>query len=238
MIIFAYNFHHQKTQDFIFYCQYYGYSIEAVLAANWRDLGFPEPQLRTSLRTLGTIHPEDLCRKFAIPYHVMDHDSNEAIDFLSETQPKIGLIAGARILRSEIIDQFSKGIINFHPGLIPEVRGLDCTQWAIFDGYRFGVTSHLIDVRVDAGYIIEKVELPEYSNDTILDLGERHNQGQLQIFSDTIDSISTAHRDSFTFVEKGAQPPNGHFPTELLPELGRRFAKRFPDSNGFDIEKM
>ena len=231
MIVFAYNFHHQKTQNFIFYCQYYGYSIDAVLAADWRDLGFPESQPRTGLHTLGTIHPADLCRKFAIPYHVMDHNSNEAIELLSEIRPKIGLISGARILCSEIIDQFSKGIINFHPGLIPEVRGLDCAQWAIFDGYRIGVTSHFIDGRIDAGHIIRKIELPEYSNDTILDLGERLNQGQLQIFSETIDSATTNYRDSFTFIEEGIKPPNSHFPPELLPELAVRFAERFPDSN-------
>ena len=237
MIVFAYNFHHQKTQDFIFYCQYYGYPIDAVLAANWRDLGFPEGQLRTALHTLGTIHPADLCRRFAIPYHVMDHNSNESIDFLSKTKSEVGLIAGARILSSEIIDQFSKGIINFHPGLIPEVRGLDCTQWAIFDGYRFGVTSHFIDKRVDAGYIIKKIELPEYVSDTILDLGERLNQGQLQIFSETIDSATTSHRDSFTFIEEGVKPPNSHFPPELLPELAVRFAERFPNSDQFRLIK-
>jgi len=237
MIVFAYNFHHQKTQDFIFYCHYYGYTIDAVLAADWRDLGFPEPQLRTALHTLGTIHPADLCRKFAIPYKVMEHNSNEAIDFLSEVKPEIGLIAGARILCSEVIDQFSKGVINFHPGLIPEVRGLDCTQWAIFDGYRFGVTSHLIDVRIDAGYIIKKIELPEYSDDTILDLGERVNQGQLQIFSETIDIITIGNQDLLTFVENDAKPSNSHFPTELLSELALRFADRFPDSAGFRLVK-
>ena len=237
MIIFAYNFHHQKTQDFIFYCQYYGYPIDAVLAANWRDLGFPEGQLRTALHTLGTIHPADLCRRFAIPYHVMDHNSNESIDFLSKTKSEVGLIAGARILSNEVIDQFSKGIINFHPGLIPEVRGLDCTQWTIFDGYRFGVTSHLIDRRIDAGYIIKRIELTEYSDDTVLDLGERLNQGQLQIFSDTIDSVKNGNRDSFAFVENGSKPPNSHFPTKFLPELARRFAERFPDSNGLRLVK-
>jgi folate-dependent phosphoribosylglycinamide formyltransferase PurN len=237
MILFTYNFHHQKTQNLIFYCQYYGYSIDAVFAAEWRDLGFPEPKLRTGLHTLGTIHPADLCRKFAIPYHVVDHNSNEAIELLSEMQPKIGLIAGARILYSEVIDQFSKGIINFHPGLIPEVRGLDCVQWAIFEGHRIGVTSHLIDGRVDAGCIIKKIELPEYPDDTILDLGERLNQGQLKIFFETIDSVTNDYQDSFTFIEKGAKPPNSHFPTELLPELAIRFAERFPNSAGVRLIK-
>ena len=99
------------------------------------------------------------------------------------------------------------------------------------------MTSHLIDGRVDAGYIIKKIELPEYPDDTILDLGERLNQGQLQIFFETIDSITNAYQDSFTFIEKGAKPPNSHFPTELLPELAIRFAERFPDSDGFRLIK-
>ena len=56
------------------------------------------------------------------------------------------------------IKGLSKGIINFHPGLIPEARGLDTPQWCIYDGIPLGVTSHFIDSKVDAGRIIERVE--------------------------------------------------------------------------------
>ena len=60
------------------------------------------------------------------------------------------MIAGARILKRPVIDRFSIGIINFHPGLIPEARGLDALLWSIRGDLPLGVTSHLIDERVDA----------------------------------------------------------------------------------------
>ena len=162
MIVFGYNFHHQKTQDFLFYCRHYGYPIEAVLAANWRELGLPKKGIRTNIRTSGTIHPAEICQSQNIPFHIVDHNSAESLEILGRIEPTIGLVAGARILSPLVIDCFSKGIINFHPGLIPEVRGLDCVQWTVYNELPLGMTAHLIDSRIDAGRIIVRTLLPEY----------------------------------------------------------------------------
>ena len=54
------------------------------------------------------------------------HDKIEVIeDIRDRLKAKIALISGARILKKEIIDLFDNGIINFHPGKIPETSGLD-----------------------------------------------------------------------------------------------------------------
>ena len=47
----------------------------------------------------------------------------------------IGIILGARILSKQIIDAFSIGIVNLHPGILPENRGLDNVKWSIINSY-------------------------------------------------------------------------------------------------------
>jgi phosphoribosylglycinamide formyltransferase-1 len=230
MIVFGYNFHHRKTQDFLFYCDHYGYEVEAVLAASWRDLGYPPTQLRTRVRTGGTIHPAEICSAKGIPFHVVEHNSGEALEILDQLDPEIGLIAGARILSAEVIQRFKKGIINFHMGLIPEMRGLDSVQWAIYKGLPLGITSHLIDERVDAGRIVERHILPEYADDTLLDLSERLHQWQLERFSDTIDAVVDQDCEDFVIAQWSECPPHGPFPPEYESEMLIRFNERFPDS--------
>jgi len=202
-----------------------------VLAADWRDLGFPPSGIRTKLRPAGTIHPSEICRAQGVPYYIVDHNSDESLEILDRLKPEIGLISGARILSREVIETFNKGIVNFHPGVIPETRGLDCVEWAIYDNLPFGITSHLIDGRVDAGQIIIKMELPEYPDDTLIDIGERLHQWELEIFSETLRLIDNGDIGSLELVEMDVKRPYGKFPIEFEPELLKRFAERFPLSD-------
>jgi phosphoribosylglycinamide formyltransferase-1 len=160
----------------------------------------------------------------------VEHNSGEALEILDQLDPEIGLIAGARILSAEVIQRFKKGIINFHIGLIPETRGLDSLQWSIYKGLPLGNTSHLIDERVDAGWIIERRILPEYSDDTLFDLSERLHQCQLERFSSTIDAVLNQEKDYFTVAQWDECPPYGPFPAEYESEMLIRFKERFPDA--------
>lgn len=231
MILFSYNFHHQKTQDFLFYSQHYGYKISLVVAANFRDLGYPKKNIRSSIRTIGLIHPEEICKELNVDYLVMDHNSPELPGILSSLKPEVGLVTGARILSSNIIETFKKGIVNFHPGLIPEARGLDTPQWCVYDNLPLGITSHFIDSKVDAGRIIEKKSLPEYPDDTLVDIAVRLYQGQLEMFKTTMDKALHDELESFAPVPQKRKPPYSVFPEELEEELGRKIAARFPESS-------
>ena len=233
MVIFAYNFLHKKTQDFLFLCKYFDYEIEAVIAADWRDLGLPERIFRTGLRPLGLIEPKEICKKFGYKFYEMGHNSQEAVELLSQLKPEVGIISGARILKGDVINKFQKGIINFHPGLIPEVRGLDCLEWAIYDEKPLGVTSHIIDEKIDAGLIIKRFEIDEYEDDTVLDIGERLHHGQLVIFNESISMLCNSDDLSeFSHVDSGANYYRS-FPPDFKNEFVRKFRSRFPLSQQF-----
>ncbi len=228
MILFSYNFPHQKTQDFLFYCNHYGYEVSLVVAADFKDLGLPKKRIRSSLRTIGLLHPQEICSSLGIDYLVMDHGDSELPKVLESLNPSVGLVSGARILKSSVIQPFAKGIVNFHPGLIPEARGLDTPQWCIYDNIPFGVTSHFIDSKVDAGLIIEKMSLPEYPDDTLVDISVRLYQGQLEMFQSTMDKALNDKLESFSPVPQKRKSPYSVFPVELEDELEKKIATRFP----------
>jgi phosphoribosylglycinamide formyltransferase-1 len=158
------------------------------------------------------IHPEEIAQSFNIPYTVAHHNSQETKNLLSDIKPETGMIAGARILKKEIIDTFSKGIINFHPGLIPESRGLDAMLWSIHNSIPLGVTSHIIDEQIDAGKILEIVKIKIYKDDTLFDLSERLYEKQLEMIK---TSFSKLEMEVFETVDFSESNYNKKMPSNL-----------------------
>ena len=185
MILFAYNFPHRKTQDFIFRCVYHSIKIDLIVGENFKKLNLPKSTIRTKIKNGALIKTSDLAARFEIPYLNADHNSDELVKKLHQIKPRLGLIGGARIIDQKIIDCFSTGIINFHPGILPEVRGLDSMLWAILNGIDQGVSSHIIDRKVDAGSVIDIQKIEINRDDTIFDISEKLYSKQLDMIWDT-----------------------------------------------------
>ena len=220
MILFTYDFPHKKTLDFIFYCRHYGYDIEAVIAAPKVKLPIPKRKYKAGVNlNIGVIPTVDICKSMDIPYHVIPH--NDSVELLQDLQPEVGLIAGARILSKDVINCFRKGIINFHPGGIPEARGLDTPRWIVYDDLPVAVTSHFIDPRVDGGWIIKRLDMEVEPNDTLKDIGLKLYLGQLEIFEETMKIAinSSMNHNELELVSNDAKPSYKYFPSELEEEL-------------------
>jgi phosphoribosylglycinamide formyltransferase-1 len=223
-IVFAYDFPHKKGQDVIMRLTALGYKPRAVLAAPYVSLGLPKSIVRVKPRHADLMDPEELCRRLAIDYQVVDHASETCLLMLSELETEIGVVAGARILPLHVIERFRRGIINLHPGLLPQVRGLDSLQWAIYRDQPLGATAHLIDRRVDAGWILERRVIPEHADDTLVDLGLRLYETQLALLKPALERAMREERCSLEHVEGGAY--NRSFPPELAQEMLARFESR------------
>ncbi len=87
----------------------------------------------------------------------------------------VGLVVGAgymRILTPVFLERFP-AVINVHPSLLPEFKGLDAVKRALEAGVeRTGVTVHLMVEEVDAGPVIRQEAvpvLPGYTEETLLE---------------------------------------------------------------------
>jgi len=67
--------------------------------------------------------------------------------------------AYGKIIPQEIVDTFSKGILNIHPSLLPKYRGPSPLQKAIINGdSKTGVSIALVTNKVDAGALVAQRE--------------------------------------------------------------------------------
>ena len=86
----------------------------------------------------------------------------EFIQTLRDMQPDvIVVVAFGQILPKEILDIPRLGCVNVHASLLPKFRGAAPIQWSIIDGEEVtGVTTMLMDVRLETGDMLLKTEIP------------------------------------------------------------------------------
>ena len=197
---FVYNFEHKKTQEGLLNLFLNNYEVSCILAANPVKLNFYQSKIRIIPADLHYIHPEKVAERLNIPYHVVDHKSEDCEGLIKKYKLDIGIILGARILEKKIIDAFKLGVINMHPGLLPNNRGLDNIKWAILRGIKQGVTVHLINEKIDHGKIILQKEVDIYKDDTLLDIFLRIQNLEQKLMIESLKMLESGKRD---FVDLG-----------------------------------
>ena len=105
---------------------------------------------------------------------------------------KLLVLAGfMRLLSKEFISSLpQRSIINIHPSILPEFKGLNAIQQALESGARYtGVTIHHVDQGVDTGEIIEQESIKIEENDTVVSLTKRLQTLEHDLYPKVIESI-------------------------------------------------
>lgn len=191
IVLFAYAFPHRKSQDFLLNLAMLGVEDVVVLAAPWQQLKTQvvPVQYPKTLVANKAFDTKLIADRLGYPYYEVAHnDLSKIRSILSNFECNLGLIAGARILKAEIIELFEFGIVNFHPGKLPETAGLDAIFYTIKSGISAGVTTHFIDHRVDAGRQISFREVSVGLHDTLESVQENLYTIQIDCLRDFISS--------------------------------------------------
>lgn len=180
IIIFGYNFPHSKCENFLHILKKNNIKISAYIGANKIKLNLPKKIYNKDIPIKPIFEPRKLCEIYNIPFYVSDHNSDKTIKIIESTKANLGIIAGSRILKSNIIKTLKNGIINFHPGKIPEVSGLDALLWSISKNIKPHVTTHFIDNKIDAGKRIFEREVKINLEDRIEDIKHKISLVELE----------------------------------------------------------
>lgn len=124
-----------------------GTHIESDIQEDKRCGNFWKPERKESLLNFFTFFYFDSLK------------SMQLIEFLKDKNYDIGIQGGTGIIGNNIINKFNFGIINFHPGDLPEYRGCSAPEWQFFENKKIISTAHFIDEGIDTGKIILKKEL-------------------------------------------------------------------------------
>lgn len=163
---------------------------------------------------------EDLCEKI-----VWVNNLNDSQEALREIAPDIVVLGGARILTQKVIQIPRIGILNAHPGLLPEYRGLDVMEWAILNGDDIGVTVHFVDEGIDTGPIVVKKRLEIQPGNRLSDLKKKASDLSGQMVLEAVDLIAAGRASPQPQREEDGKL-YGSMPRSLRKEVDRKLAGR------------
>ena len=94
--------------------------------------------------------------------------ADEDVQTLADLKPDVcAVVAYGRILPQRVLDIAALGNVNIHASLLPQYRGSAPYQWAVLDGLtETGVTAQYMQLKMDAGDIIDVARTPIGENET------------------------------------------------------------------------
>lgn len=119
------------------------------------------------------------------PLKVRDKD---CIEYLKSFQADIMVvIAFGQILPKEILELTPYGCVNVHASLLPKYRGAAPLQWSIIDGEEVtGITTMQMDVGLDTGDMLLKVEVPLDKKETYGSLHDKMAEAGAKLCVETL----------------------------------------------------
>ena len=118
-----------------------------------------------------------------------EHEDRAAYDralvsIIDTFAPDLVVLAGfMRILSDEFISHYEHRILNIHPSLLPEFKGLHTHRRALQAAKQVhGASVHFVSNELDSGPIVIQAEVPVLENDTEESLAQRVLQQEHVIY--------------------------------------------------------
>ncbi len=234
-VLFIYNFPHKKTQEFLLRMNLAGMGPALVLASPPITLNLPKAFLRDKYRHIDLIDPKEACSRLGVEYIEVAHNSEKVPAIIKEHDIELGVIAGARILKQHVIRAVPRSIINFHPGLIPDNRGLNAGKWAVKLDIPQAVAVHVIDEKIDMGGVLGNYIVPVYSYDTLPEINLRITELQNHLLVSTLTLFREGRENAREVTFEGGYhlPADEEVDREVVRCWGAYIKKWAVDKNGW-----
>ncbi|MEM6820692.1 MAG: phosphoribosylglycinamide formyltransferase [Verrucomicrobiota bacterium] len=102
------------------------------------------------------------------------------------------ILAGfMRVVKAPLLNAFPQRIINIHPSLLPDFKGLEAWKQALDAGVKeTGCTVHWVDSSLDGGAIISQSKVPVLSGDSPTSLHLRIQKAEHQLLPSVVNEIA------------------------------------------------
>ena len=111
--------------------------------------------------------------KHNIPFvQVPIHNDEHCMEHIESAYPDLIVFGGTRIIRGKILEygRNKGGVLNSHPGLLPECRGSASPAWSVHEGIKIGSSCHFCTTDIDAGDLVGKREIDVKRGDDYHDI--------------------------------------------------------------------
>lgn len=111
---------------------------------------------------------------------------------LREYKIELVCLAGfMRVLTASFIEKWPNRLLNIHPSLLPELKGLHTHERALAEkATRHGCTVHFVVPELDAGPIIDQATVPILHHDTADTLAARVLEQEIKLYPKALAEIA------------------------------------------------
>ena len=136
---------------------------------------------------------------FALPHKGMTREAHDAAieAAVLEAGAEYIVLAGyMRILSDAFVERWAGRMLNIHPSLLPQYKGLDTHARAIAAGDSHGGTSvHLVTPELDAGEVLAQIAVPIGAGETPEGLAARVKLAEHQLYPRAVADYVSRWRD-------------------------------------------
>jgi phosphoribosylglycinamide formyltransferase 1 len=145
-----------------------------------------------------------LARRFGVAAEAIDFRAytgkpafEAALDArLTAAAVEIVCLAGfMRVLSPSFVERWEGRMLNIHPSLLPNLRGLNTHERALAQGFaEHGCTVHLVTAELDAGPILAQARVPVLPGDDAAALATRVLKEEHRIYPPALDEFARSLR--------------------------------------------
>ena len=145
------------------------------------------------------------------------HTDRHCLDPVRDADPDLMVLGGTRILHGELLRVAPDGVLNSHPGLLPECRGSASPAWSVYHDIPIGSSCHFCTSEIDAGDLVGRRRIEVRRGMTYEDLCHLTLVEAARLMVEAL----TAWRDGRLEALRRTQGPSPHptfrnMPQELL----------------------
>lgn len=151
-----------------------GSNLQAIVDAI--NAGKLHAQISAVISNRPNVKGLERAKSAGIATHTLDHtefESRDAFDrqlmrTIDQYQPQLIILAGfMRILTDEFVDHYNGRMLNIHPSLLPEFKGLNTHQRALDANVKqHGVSVHYVSNELDGGLVVLQAVMDVQAGDT------------------------------------------------------------------------
>jgi methionyl-tRNA formyltransferase len=139
---------------------------------------------------------ESAVKKYAVDnsIKVLQPEKLKRTDFIEELKalnPDLQVVVAFRMLPEVVWAMPALGTFNLHGSLLPQYRGAAPLNWAVINGEtKTGVTTFLLDHKIDTGKILFRKEVKIGKSDTVGNLHDRLMDVGAKLVLKTVDALA------------------------------------------------
>ena len=145
------------------------------------------------------------------------HNDKHCMGYIEEAEPELIVFGGTRIIRGAILEYGDArgGVLNAHPGLLPECRGSASPAWSVYHDIPIGASCHFCSAAIDAGDLAGRREIPVQRGATYHDISHATLVEAAKLMVEAVAAFADGRLDELRSPQGESEWPTFRYDAEV-----------------------